>query len=158
MKSASKNTLDRALIDATLMDDVAAMRCALAAGADVNAHDPEHQETPLMLARSEAAMEMLLNHNADVHARNDRGETALMYKPWRAVWERGGDINAQSDSGEAPLMKAVMSANSERVGQVLAMGADVGLRNSDGRTALDIAIDWGLIGIAEPLRSVGAET
>ncbi len=110
-----------------------------------------------MLARSEAAVRMLLDHNADVHARNDRGETALMYRPWCAVWEHGGDIDAQSDAGETPLMKAVMTGGPEWVGQVLAMGAEVGLQDTDGRTALDIALAWGLVGIAEQLRSAEAE-
>lgn len=157
MKFPIGNKLNRSLLDAALLDDVKAMDRALVAGADVDARDPEHRETPLMLARSEVAVRMLLDHYADVHARNNRGETALMYQPWRAVWERGGDINAQSDSGETALIKAVTTGNPERVGQVLAMGANVSLRGFDGRTALDIAIAWGLVGIAEKIRSVEVE-
>ncbi|MGI4789403.1 MAG: ankyrin repeat domain-containing protein [Janthinobacterium lividum] len=149
--------IGQALLNATLLDDIAAMRDALASGANVNARDPEHQETPLMLARSEAAVEMLLDNNADVHAINNRGQTALMYRSWRAIWECGGDINAQSASGETALMKAVMFGDPERVGQVLAMGADVLLKDGEGRTALDIAVEWGLSGIAERLRGVEVE-
>ncbi|MGI4789858.1 MAG: ankyrin repeat domain-containing protein [Janthinobacterium lividum] len=149
----TSHPLDQALLDATLLDDIAAMRNALAGGGNVNARDPEHQETPLMLARSEAVVKLLLDNNADLHAVNDWGQTALMYRPWRAIWERGGDINAQSDAGKTPLMKAVMTGNPERVGQVLSMGADVLLKDGEGRTALDIALEWGLSGIAERLKA-----
>ena len=145
--------INQSLINAALLDDLAAMRRALIDGADVNARDPEHQEMPLMLARTEEAVKMLLDNNADVHVINDRGETALMYTPWGAVWERGGDINAQSAAGETALMKTVMTGSPDRVGQVLAMGADVGLRDDEGRTALDIAIEWGMVRIAEQLRA-----
>lgn len=151
-----QSDLNRKLIDATLLDDIDAMRRALQNGADVDARDAEHRETPLMLARSEGAVKLLLDHHADVHARNNRGETVLMYRPWRAVREHGGDINTQSDSGETPLMKTVITGDLGRVEQVLAMGADVGLRDCDGRTALDVAVEWGLVVIAERLRAAMA--
>ena len=153
--SVKLTRLDQSLLDATVFDDIDAIHCALAVGANVNARDHEHLETPLMLALSGAAVKLLLDNNADVHAVNDRGQTALMYKPWRAIWERGGNINAQSNLGETALMKAVMSGDPERVGQVLAMGADVGLRDDEGRTALDVAVEWGMAVIAERLWAAG---
>jgi hypothetical protein len=48
-----KRQRNRALIDAVLLNDMAEIRRLLADGADVDARDPEHGETALMLTRSE---------------------------------------------------------------------------------------------------------
>lgn len=148
---------EQALLNATLMDDLPMIRQALSDGADVNTRDAEHQETPLMLARSQAAARLLLDHGGDVGARDNRGQTAFMSHRWPLLAERGSDINAQDENRETALMKAVMSGDLQDVNRMLALGSDMHLRDGDGRTALSIARHWGLVAIAERLKAAGAE-
>lgn len=121
--SPRKKHLNQALLNAVLRNDLTAIQAALADGADVNARDPEHQETPLMLTRSEAAARLPLDH--------------------------GADINAQEDEGRTALMRAVAAVSVDEVRRVLALGADPNLRDSNRRTALSLAEDYGLLAIAE---------
>lgn len=149
--SRRKKHLDRALLDAVLSGDLSAARGVLAGGADVNTRDAEHQETPLMLARSEAAARLLLEHGADIHARDDRGATAFLLTRRPLLVRAGADMNAQDDEGRTALMRAVEAADTDAVRQLLALGVDLNLRDREGESALSRADSLGLLAIAECL-------
>ncbi len=51
------------------------------------------------------------------------------------------DLNHPSSTGDTPLMGASFWGKPEVVRVLLAAGADKDLRNNDGKTALDIAIE-----------------
>ena len=51
------------------------------------------------------------------------------------------DLNHPNDDGTTPLMTASKYGETEVVRVLLAAGADKDLRNNDGKTALDIAIE-----------------
>jgi len=51
------------------------------------------------------------------------------------------DLNHPSSTGKTPLISASWNGNPEVVRVLLAAGADKDLRNNDGKTALDWAID-----------------
>ena len=99
MKSELKQ-LDRNLLDSVIMHDIARVHELVEQGANVNAKDAEHQETPLMLAVKFSKLEMvrlLLKVGAEVSARDDRGRTALFYAPvssevFAALLGAGADV------------------------------------------------------------------
>ena len=70
----------RELALATIDDDPVAVKSLLAAGADVNARDPDWASTPLifaaLLGRAEIAR-MLIAAGADIHATDNYGTDAL---------------------------------------------------------------------------------
>jgi ankyrin repeat protein len=71
---------DRALFQATRMNDLNAVRTALERGADVNGRS-EDGDTPLMYAAVYSTADcitLLLDRKADPNARDKRGGTALM--------------------------------------------------------------------------------
>ncbi len=151
---SSSKRRNRELIHATLRNDVATMRDLLTEGASPNTRDTEHQETPLMLCRNEQAAKVLLDAGADVEARDSRGRTPFLATGLAILLERGADINAQDEEGTTALMQAVQSADLEQVEFLVKAGADLGLRDSSGQTAREIAESYGLRAIANYLQSV----
>ena len=78
---------------AIMMDDAAAVKAALAGGADVNARNPDMGSTPLIVAafmgRAEIA-KMLLAAGADAQAMDNTGSNALMVA--ELDWQTTEDI------------------------------------------------------------------
>ena len=147
--------LDCALIDAVLMDETQAVQQLLQRGAEVNARDLEHQETPLMLAQSDTMSRILLEHGADVFAVDDQGRTAFMRSLNPILFRSGMNINAQDRNGKTALMTAVEVALDESISWLLYHGADVNVTNQWGETALSIANGYGLVGISDVLKQAG---
>jgi len=100
---------------------------------------------------------MLLAAEADVHARNRRGQQALhaaaVGSPESVMWnpaaqaatiacliEAGADPNAIDMDGVAPLHKAVRTRSAEAVRTLLACGANPALKNKSGSTPMVLTI------------------
>ena len=141
------------LIDATLLNDMEQMREMLAQGVNANVRDAEHQETPLMLAKSDAAACLLLEHGADANAGSDKMRTPLMYARWPVLLEYGANVNAQDEDGETALMHTVRTGEVTQIDFLLTHGADATVRNAEGQTAEDIAREHGAVSIAEVLHT-----
>lgn len=152
----NRNTQEASLINTVVLNETTLLRRMLASGANANARDPEHQWTPLMMARSDEAVLLLLDYGADVDARDDRGMTALM---WHSLGKhrhgpnivsilayRGADVNARTKDGESVLHFAIASGDPARVSLLLRLGARP--------TPQDIeeASDYGYITMAAELR------
>jgi len=148
---------DRALIDAVLMDEAEAVRQLLQWGADVNARDREHQETPLMLAKSEAVSRILLDNGADAFAVDDQGRTAFMKSLHPIDFRPEMDINAQDCNGTTALMVAVELCVDEAVPWLLVHGANAHLENQWGETAMTLADSYGRKSVLEMLTKANAE-
>lgn len=102
--------------------------------------------TPLMIA-SDAIVEILLKHGANVNAQSNDGLTALMIsivhgseKKVKILLENHSDVNIQCLSGWNALMLATKYSKEDLVKLILANKANVHFRTKDGLTALMVAV------------------
>ena len=118
-------------------------------------------ETPLMIASIEGNLplvKMLIQErNAQI---NHIGWTPLHYSCARGHLEvaqyliaNGAVVDSLSPGNTTPLMMAVQSGNEALVKLLLDKGADIQVRNSQGFTAIDIALIYEKPWIAEGLSS-----
>ncbi|MGB4190938.1 MAG: ankyrin repeat domain-containing protein, partial [Rickettsiales bacterium] len=118
-------------------------------------------ETPLMLAilcnqRAAAAAKLLIENGADINAKDENGNTiihlAVLYIKYVSNLKRlfeslqqkiGKKLNEHLDiknnNEETPLMLAASLGLIAAVEVLIKNGADVNVRNKDGKTALDLA-------------------
>ena len=117
MRSKRKK-LNRDLLDAVVMCDIAKVQDLLNRGADVDARDDEHCETPLILAAKfadPAIVRLLLNNNAEVDARDDKGRTALFFaslqsEAFKELIEAGANIHARDEEGNTILLQVAVDS------------------------------------------------
>ena len=71
--------------------------------------------------------------------------------------ESGADVNAKDNSGETALMWAAWYDRAEIAKILIDNGADVNAKNRWGKTALTGAICWGNTEVAKLLEEAGAK-
>ena len=105
-------------------------------GAEVNTRNAQGL-TPLMLAcNSPAATQTLLAHGAKVNLRDNRGNTALMHSQSNEVMKLLLKAGADARNAETDSMLLVRASTPEVVDLLIANGAKVDERDSQGKTAL----------------------
>ncbi|MFF8595353.1 ankyrin repeat domain-containing protein [Streptomyces sp. NPDC015220] len=172
MAKKSLTPADRALLDAARRGDAAAVRAALAAGADLEARDEEGR-TPLLraaLADQVAAAEVLVGAGADVNAQDDRQDSAWLVTGvtgsvamMRALLPGGPDLALTNRFGGVSVIPASERGHVAYVRAVLAeTGVDVNHVNRLGWTALLEAVILGDGGrthqeVVEVLLAAGAD-
>jgi len=124
---------------------VATLKALLAHGATVNSRDTR-QRTPLMAnARDGKAVALLIDHHADVKAKDSSGRTALHYavaSRWdhsdsvTLLLDHGAEVDARDRDGNTPFLLAGNAADMETL---VARGADPKARDANGDTALHLA-------------------
>jgi ankyrin repeat protein len=139
----------------------------LLAKTDVNGRLGGDGETALHRASANGRLEavrFLVEHGADVNAVDGEGGSPLLaatYRGHKGVVEfllsRGAAVNAQETRhGFTPLIQAVSKSDKDLVVILLAHKADVSLRTSDGRTAIDRAAASGSEEILAMLKAADA--
>jgi ankyrin repeat protein len=87
----------------------------------------------------------LAQAGADFNIRDDFGQTPLIYAlnngqaVVQALINQGANVNAQTDAGWTPLMYAARDVSGNVISVLLQSGADLGITNNDGQTAVGIA-------------------
>lgn len=136
------------LFEAAEMDDFEAVQ-RIVQSEPVLIHGADEYEFSVLHAAvmtdNEVMVEFLINHGADVQAKNDEGITPLhivLYPEIASLLIRhGADVNAAADDGSTPL-HAQASDGEERLDVVevlLQHGANPSLLDQSGQTPLDIA-------------------
>lgn len=158
------------LVAAAKANAVAAAGALMAAGADVNAKDAM-QDSAFLYAGAEGLGEILalaLTHGADPRSVNRFGGTALIpaaehghVETVRALIRAGVPVNHVNLPGWTALLEAIVYGDGSAryvdvVGHLLDAGADPGIRDAQGRTALENARRLGQYRVAALLVARGA--
>ena len=149
-----------ALISCAAHGNAAGAAQALQDGADMEARD-ENGLTPLMWAAQQmnsAVVALLLERGANPRVRDNSGWTALHCAASTGSVEGlekllnvcGDDVNAVNNDGETPLLVAIRMHREDVARVLVSARADINIRGTDGRNAVDLAS-------AEKLHDLGLE-
>lgn len=143
---------ETALMLAASQGFTAAVASLITKGANANVKTENYGLTVLILAiegqaDSPEIARLLLSGGADINARDDSGNTALMVAidyGWRhyspdlvnLLLAKGANVNLKNKDGQTPLIIAAEQDRSYIVKLLLSKGADVNERDNKGRTAL----------------------
>src|SRR5262245_50682016 len=119
-----------ALLEALERRDASAARLLLERGADANACDARgYTALTKAIARLPSLTGTLLDHGANMEARDRNGRTPLLFAgtvaspgAMRILTARGANVNARDHHGETPLRFAVVLGNPSLVSALLARG------------------------------------
>ena len=105
-----------------------------------------------------------IEDGADVNAKNDDGNTALMMASYngyikvvRLLLKKGADVNAKDNNHNTALIGASINGRTETVALLLENGADVNMKDDDGMTALSAASEAGETEVVRELLKNGAD-
>ena len=144
------------LLTACQTGNVTCTRMLLKAGADPNTPTPRLKGTPLHLVaqsgheNARKLCQLLVDAGCDVTRRNFFGKTALhsacgsrrdVTKIIDFLLLHGEDINGRDERGQTPLMHAASLDNVRTVQYLIQQNADKTCRDSEGRSALDVAME-----------------
>ena len=167
---------DRDLCVAVSDNEPDKVKRLLASGANIDARSGgSHTKGMTMLILAvwyrwdRDVVQLLIDSGADVNAKDERGNTALIYateaRPTinlavtEMLLKAGADVNAKDEGGMTALMHAAMHDDPRVVKRLLEVQADVAARDAKGWTALMHATrkDRGYSAIIELLIASGAE-
>ena len=133
------------------------LNCLIENGADVNVRKEYSKRAPLMIAahcKNLNAVEFLLKHGAIVDVQDKRNKSSLHYGVEGALLSgdtsfdvvscllnHGADINAPMNGKYTALMMACRSQHVRLVKFLLQQGANVQVKDKDGKTALHFACE-----------------
>jgi hypothetical protein len=138
-------------------------------GADVNDRNPRGQIPLLLASKSEdaglEAGQFLLNHGADIDARDQEDGTAVIYavidgniEVTRMLLERGALIDVRGLNGWTALHYAASGDRVRLARLLLEHGADVNVRNDNGATPSELGSSCGNREIVELLSEYCAKS
>jgi ankyrin repeat protein len=130
-----------ALMAAALNADAAVVELLLKAGAEGSATNKAGATALLRAATDEQKVRLLVDHNADIKARSQLGNTALhlaarqhgSVRTVKLLLDKGAEVNATNIYGATALMAAAAAEDLDTIRLLLDRGADVNARpNLDG--------------------------
>ena len=135
------------ICQAAIWQETSIARLLIERGAKVNPDNVSNP--PLTSARNSALVKLLVDHGADIDARDATGATALWYAadlddPSIAAMllAHGAAVDAVDlASGDTPIIRAARHGRREIVSMLLSRGADPSVANFAGQTAFDVADD-----------------
>ena len=154
-------------------DNAKGLSALMAQGLDVRKPGRNSQGRTLLVSASTegklAMMEVLIKAGVDPDAQDESGMTALRQVAWtgknqvavtRRLIAAKADVNLKADDDWTPLIQAMYADPEVAVllGQVLLQaGADAGVVNNEGNTALTLAADRELVALIPALVKGGAD-
>jgi len=136
----------------------------LDSGADINERD-QHGRTPLFSARDPRMIQLLLDRNAEVNARDVLGGctplglaavSAYGIDIVKVLLENGADANTKNDAGVSVLINASLNGRLEVVKLLLENGADPTYKDNNGKTAVTVAREEGHKDVVKLLNQYGS--
>lgn len=123
-------------------------------GADLNKKDSSHHTALMIVCENpemKSSFDLLLEKGADINlsaVNIGKIDSALIAAfehknqyAFEKLLQKGADINSPGTKARTPLMQAAMDPNGqEMIKSLIKKGADVNISNSDGETALNLAI------------------
>ena len=113
---------------------------------------------------TEAEVKAALAGGADVHARDERGRTALHWAAWKnepavvkALLDAGAKTNPRDIDGNTPLLAAANNPNPSVIEALIEAGATANARGWGGWTGLHAAAGNGHAAVIEALLDAGAD-
>ena len=164
----SELSLEQQLFQSIDRGDMAAFSQLLKAGADINTADPLYKnQTPLILAawwgRTEIVNE-LINAGANIDARDDDGNSALLGASFRAdlgliksLVAAGAEINTYNKKKETPLHIAASRNRPALAAYLLQLGAPIDVKDAEGNTPLKLSVELEASSCVELLLDLGAD-
>lgn len=152
LREAARLSVRKPLTAGQRSEKIKEIKRLLKAGADPNPNS-FNGRTALMWTACDndtvKASALMLEHGADVDARDDQGQTALYYAIWqnsienaKLLLEHGADANAQDSSKQSLIVAAISYSNEDMVKLLLDNGANVDIRNERGRKVLWFAASF----------------
>ena len=154
-------------------DNAKGLSALMAQGLDVRKPGRNSQGRTLLVSASTegklAMMEVLIKAGVDPDAQDESGMTALRQVAWtgknqvavtRRLIAAKADVNLKADDDWTPLIQAMYADPEVAVllGQVLLQaGADAGVVNNEGNTALTLAAERDLVALIPALVKGGAD-
>ena len=137
------------IIQACRYGNAKIIHALLDAGADPNS-SVEDKTNAFQLCAGSTSTDVLIrmiSQGANFDAKNDYGQTALMWSAHSANIENinylvniGANINHQTEEGYSPLFFAIKSQNLKAVKTIIAHGADLFAKAKDGTTATQLGV------------------
>lgn len=111
-------------------------------------NDEEAASLPFLDADQHTMVQMLLDRNADIEAKDNLGKTAICHAVTQnkigilsLLLDRGADVDAGFSSGDSPLQVATKFGCEDIVLLLLDRGADVNVLTKKGESLIDIAVN-----------------
>jgi len=122
-------------------NDIAIVTEQLAKGVNVNAKN-ETQQTALHVTQSPEIAQLLIEHGADINAKDDLGAVPIFNKELptaKILFAAGNDINIRNEKGNTLLIWWTYSGYLEGIKYLVEHGGNINACNIDRHNALDIA-------------------